>query len=494
MAAVIWDPIKDCLLQGRMPQNLTKFSNDWLLEYFVEVKDDVRALKGDSFQMFMRGHVQNIEVREDKVAKKSLIRAEVLPSMRTDRKYKALVILNETKICQTSCNCPSGMGPLASCKHLAALCYACEDFVKCFSRAEMDEACTERLNQWNRPKPKKTEPIPTYELPLEKQRHGQNIVHKTGKHPSSYQLDVVCNSDVAAAKRLITDLQKFEEEQNRKVAFLQVCDIQTPVLSLSIQAPVGSIVDSLNDKIENIRKSEKTRLEKIDDVIAALRVSEEERDRIEQETRKQAGSHIWTRAREKRITASKCHSVISFTYRTSGKGLVNSILKPSARPIQTPAVQFGIEHEPDAIKKYVESRHVTTEECGLFISTEKGFLAATPDSIVTDPDGQKGLLEVKALPTFKDIEPFDAYKSPKYPVALNNNNPTLKKKNLYYHQVQLQLYCCKHFASFADFVILHVDVDKIHYERIYPDQEWIQTKIPKMEAFYKSKVADKLLE
>ena len=49
-----------------------------------------------------------------------------------------------------------------------------------------------------------------------------------------------------------------------------------------------------------------------------------------------------------------------------------------------------------------------------------GFcMAASPDGIVTFPDGEKGILEVKAPPSFSDEEPFDAYKNSKYPIKFS---------------------------------------------------------------------------
>ena len=151
---------------------------------------------------------------------------------------------------------------------------------------------------------------------------------------------------------------------------------------------------------------------------------------------------------------------------------------------------------------YRDCWNVTVQDCGLFISIENGHFSASPDGVVTEPSGDKGIIEVKALPTFSQIDPLQAYSDNKYPVKmtlvnLNGNRqrlPKLKKTHKFYHQIQLQLYCFSHFAQFAEFVILHVDVNKLHYERIYPDQEWKESKIDKMETFYTRKVVDELLQ
>ena len=49
------------------------------------------------------------------------------------------------------CGCPAGRGPNGSCKHIAALCYALEEF----SRLKTSKAyvvCTSKLQTWNQPR------------------------------------------------------------------------------------------------------------------------------------------------------------------------------------------------------------------------------------------------------------------------------------------------------------------------------------------------------
>ena len=72
------------------------------------------------------------------------------------------------------CKCPAGHGPMVSCKHLVALCFCLEDFVKLRNATlEIREACTSVLQKWNQPRKhrldsKKAEeisfkcPVPSY--------------------------------------------------------------------------------------------------------------------------------------------------------------------------------------------------------------------------------------------------------------------------------------------------------------------------------------------
>ena len=61
------------------------------------------------------------------------------------------------------CGCPAGKGPSASCKHIGALCYALVNF--CSSGHLPDFiTCTDLMQEWNKPCPKKHKPITVDEL------------------------------------------------------------------------------------------------------------------------------------------------------------------------------------------------------------------------------------------------------------------------------------------------------------------------------------------
>ena len=89
------------------------------------------------------------------------IRATCTPEMRKDRIYKLLLPLNlkTFDITAAAYGCPTGKGPFASCKHIGALCYAFVEFCSTGNLADF-LTCTEKLQAWNKPKPKKVEPIP----------------------------------------------------------------------------------------------------------------------------------------------------------------------------------------------------------------------------------------------------------------------------------------------------------------------------------------------
>ena len=85
--------------------------------------------------------------------------------MRKDRVYKVIISLSKTTwdMLSAACGCPGGCGPVASCKHIAALCYAFCDFCE-HGVLPHFLTCTDKLSKWNRPRSKKVDPIPVSDV------------------------------------------------------------------------------------------------------------------------------------------------------------------------------------------------------------------------------------------------------------------------------------------------------------------------------------------
>ena len=55
--------------------------------------------------------------------------------------------------------CPADEGPIASCKHIVAVCYAFVNYCACGKLLDFI-TCTQKLQEWSRPRSKKVQPIP----------------------------------------------------------------------------------------------------------------------------------------------------------------------------------------------------------------------------------------------------------------------------------------------------------------------------------------------
>lgn len=432
-------------------------------------------------------------------AKKSLCRAICHPEMRTDKVYKVVLIINhEGTILQANCECASGGGPQASCKHITAFAYSIQDFVSSFLDEEGGVASTERLQQWNAPKPLKVKSVPTFEMHFEKTKPSKpNPRPIKGKHPAEYQLDKICDSDRKHAKSFIQDLKSLEED-GEEIVFLHILDQNNPVVSSHQRAPINTYIEEFHKRLTELRSHTAPLEEKKETLLDLLLMNEEQRRRIEEETRDQASNWTWRKVRECRVTASVCHRAITYTGRTSGENLVKLIISP--KQFVTAATMFGRDNEAKAIQRYVLEKsqmgqNVVVRQCGFFIHPDKGFLGATPDGIVSVEGEPEYILEVKCPSSLSDKTVEEAAKKTNYPLKRKVGRPgfELKKNHQYYHQVQMQLYCCP-FAAFCDFVVFHVAKGYLHVERVERDRAWEQEKIPKVENFYKEKVIPRLLQ
>ena len=133
-----------------------------------------------------------------------------------------------------------------------------------------------------------------------------------------------------------------------------------------------------------------------------VEVSAEEAKSIERRTIDQADDEFWMNERRKRITASKVGTIAKMRVTTKCSAKVQQLLYNKFRG--NTATRYGQNNEDEARKVYVhymkEKGHteIHVDCCGLFISPENPWLAASPDGLVTDPADESshlGLVEIK---------------------------------------------------------------------------------------------------
>ena len=150
-----WTNIKDD------PLKMCSFTTEKLTNYFVHCKDrdglerqDWKSLNSGGYRLFAEGHVQDVMIKVNNGD--CLIKANVLPEMKKDKKYAVSATINQqtNDVVEAACSCPAGRGPQGSCKHLAALCFCVESFVRArdISLDLGEEACTAALQKWNQPR------------------------------------------------------------------------------------------------------------------------------------------------------------------------------------------------------------------------------------------------------------------------------------------------------------------------------------------------------
>ena len=85
--------------------------------------------------------------------------------MRKDCFYKVTICLSFDlfDITGAECGCPAGKGPNATCKHIGGLCYPYKEF-SCIKKNPEYHTSTDKLQQWNKPRPRKLPGLPVAQL------------------------------------------------------------------------------------------------------------------------------------------------------------------------------------------------------------------------------------------------------------------------------------------------------------------------------------------
>ena len=176
-----------------------------------------------------------------------------------------------------------------------------------------------------------------------------------------------------------------------------------------------------------------------------ITVSPEEVDNVEVATRKQADYKLWNEFRAGRITASKMKKVFSTDPANPSQSLIMSVCYPSRQNVSNSATEWGVKNEAVARRAFInkmteEELHINldVDECGLFISEEKPFMAATSDGIVQCDCCKPHFLEIK-YPFFHRKDRLDQEFPNFYLVKSEDDKLQLNKSHEYYYQVQTQL-------------------------------------------------------
>lgn len=223
-------------------------------------------------------------------------------------------------------------------------------------------------------------------------------------------------------------------------------------------------------------------------------------DKVEVLTRGQRTNPKWFTWRKNRITASVAHRIAHSRF-ANGKSETPptsylAAVTGESRRVQTRAMSWGIDNEERAVHRYQKwksaslRRAVSVQECGLFIDTQRQWLAASPDGIVKDGQTGQWLLEVKCPHKHRDRRVEDACREDRnfcleildQDGEASQQAPTyrLKTSHSYYTQIQCQLAVTG--LQRADLVVYTLKELAVVPVTFDPDM-WEET-VSKLEFFY----------
>ena len=168
---------------------------------------------------------------------------------------------------------------------------------------------------------------------------------------------------------------------------------------------------------------------------------------IERLTQMQNESDIWHKARFARVTASRCHEVMTrMTTLEKDKtqnsdNIVKRFLYPKS--VSTKAMEMGRKWEKTAFHKYIlvmkRDKHVNlrVKSNGMFVS-DTAILGASPDGLISCDCHGNGVLEIKCATKYWNEDPKASNVVANLPY-LCMEGKALKKSHKYHSQVQFQM-------------------------------------------------------
>ena len=258
----------------------------------------------------------------------------------------------------------------------------------------------------------------------------------------------------------------------------------TPTATHADQSSAPAIDHSLSD-ITNL-ECRTPQILSMAEIKERLTVTCETQAAVEDKTKEQNNSHIWFQVRKYRITSSNFGLVIKrrADFDVLASQLINkrhfSIHKNMPMPLR-----WGIEHEDIALDIYsahVQKLGCTVVKSGVWIDIERGWLAASPDGLVLNSNGELvGIIEIKCPFSAKDMTPLEAAKTLRsFSCKEVDGNLALKREHNYFYQVQGQLAITR--ARWCDFCVYTPHGFSI--ERIDFELPLWQQMVPTLETFF----------
>ena len=189
------------------------------------------------------------------------------------------------------------------------------------------------------------------------------------------------------------------------------------------------------------------------------------------------GSYTWP---DRKQTMERCQTTPSDVFKIWGdlqiyreKELSISLTKH--KTLRADAILHGQKYETVAAETFEKIYNVTTERCGIFVSTVHPQLAASPDRVIDN----ETIVEVKCPYTARDK--VINHTTVPY-LKLLDNALVLDPNHAYYYQVQGQLFCSNRAICY--FVVY--TLKDIAVVRIARDDIFIQDMVKQLLKFYRS--------
>lgn len=407
-----------------------------------------------------------------------------------------VIVVVDSKAISGKCSCVAGLG--GYCNHVVGLLYYlahCKQLG--FSSLPDDLTCTSMKERWSIPRERKIGNQEVQSVLVKKPRPGANYDRyiKNTLYSPARQYRVLDESHynsvepkpliATIAPRVNAPLQlvstKFGHAvKGSVISYQQKLSEEYLINNYSCTSFPELPLPSAEMRFENdvsmcLQQDKLTSL-------GVLSLSRQTAIEVEEKTRAQSQSGLWTMLRNKRITASKFGQVAK--RKSNFDNLVRQI-NPS-RHVVTAPMQRGLDLEPQAAFIYAskaKQNQVNLFPSGLVINPKCPWLGCTPDRKVFDLGVEEqglspfGLLEIKVVK-----EGATDFENVAYLTKDNDSNVLkLKRNHDYHYQVQCQLALTG--LEWCDF-FSYINDTTFFCERIMFDPIFFQTAKDRVDYFF----------
>lgn len=201
-------------------------------------------------------------------------------------------------------------------------------------------------------------------------------------------------------------------------------------------------------------------------------------------TTKQSDSWEWTIERKKRITASNCYGLYTYTKNKSPDWAKKAQSHINPKKFKISSCDYGKVNEPFACSSFTRETGIVIHSCGLFIHPNVSWLGCSPDGITSNNE----LIEVKC-PVIGDLKPgsenqisFEEFCEKIPNIQKTDKGYILKKKNSWYGQIQL---CLAILNVPICYLLLYYKIgDKCLVVKVTYDYEFFEDMVSKLHWVY----------
>ncbi|KAE8746332.1 hypothetical protein FOCC_FOCC007004 [Frankliniella occidentalis] len=467
---------------------LSKLEDVGGLDPYALLKKSLRA--GNNFVASEK--VSSLESRWIQNKSNYILRCRVEPSMRsTEPARRPWAIVSKLGIILSAhCDCAAGLGE--ACSHVSAMLFC----VRTFRKSRIICSVTDEPAYW-RP-------------PSERIKATMSCIRHINFTTPERLLHNMIHGKEHVVRAPTTKYPALSDDEYERM--IQACFKSAPGVVHTLVNPFSAQIiakrpKSLKDLYHE--SHEEKSLEELRDIAAGvdLSLSQEEIDKIELETRKQAKGKAFYKRRIGRAPASKFKAIC----RTSTEGkismsLLKSLVDPYHSRFTTEATRYGCIHEKDALAAYRQQmvkshQKFTLTNCGSFCNADYPEFIGTPDALVSCTCCGKGCCEVKCPMCLEESDENDLSQTlekglASFPVGEVLDEVTgnlvykLKETHAYFYQVQCQLFLTG--RAYSDFVVW-TPKNKPIIIRLEPDIQFWERESAKAKFYIRNIVLPELL-